>query len=181
MCTELRTMGLTFQLRFQEAASYAGIEFSPTAIGRSLGVSKQTAQYWMTTGEPKAAMVFRIADTWTVDARWLATGQGTMLPPPGGQGLSADEVEMIRRYRKAEPRSRASILAVAKTLKKATAMLALVAIGWAAPFDKTQIAYASVRPESGLITHWHAFVAWLRQALFRVPYESAQTSDAAIA
>ena len=169
-------------MRFQEAAAYAGIEFSPTAIGRSLGVSKQTAQYWMTTGEPKAAMVFRIADTWTVDARWLATGQGSMLPPPSGPGLSSDEVEMIRRYRKAEPRARPSILAVAKTLGKAAAIVAFVAAAWAAPFNKTQIAYAfSPRLDNGINTHWRAFVAWLRKSLMCISSHRASTSDAAIA
>lgn len=175
-------MGLNFQSRFQEAAAYAGVEFSPTAIGRSLGVSKQTAQYWMTTGEPKAAMVFRIADTWTVDARWLATGQGTMLPPPGGPGLSADEIEMIRRYRKAEPRTRASILAVAKTLGKAAAIVAFVVASWSAPFNKTQIAHASsLRPEDGQFTHWRAFIAWLRKSLMWLSSHRTPTSDTAIA
>ena len=175
-------MGPTFQSRFQEAAAYAGVEFSPTAIGRSLGVSKQTAQYWMTTGEPKAAMIFRIADTWTVDARWLATGQGTMLPPPGGPGLSSDEIEMIRRYRKAEPRTRLSILAVAKTLGKAAAIVAFAAGIWTAPFNKTQIATASsLRPEGAVNTHWRALLVWLLNAFAWISSHQAHISDNAIA
>ena len=174
-------MSPTFQSRFQEAAAYAGVEFAPTSVGRSLGVSKQTAQYWMTTGEPKAAMVFRIADSWNVDARWLATGQGTMLHPPSGPGLSADEIEMIRRYRKAEPRTRVSILAVAKTLGKAAAIVAFVIATWSAPFNKTQIANASsLRPERDANTHWRAFVAWLVK-LTCFSSQHATTSDALIA
>ena len=172
-------MGPTFQTRFQEAARYAGVEFSPTAIGRSLGVSKQTAQYWMTTGEPKAAMIFRIADSWNVDARWLATGQGSITPPPGGPGLSVEEVEILRRYRRAEPRTRAAILSVAKTLGKAAAIVGFV-VGSAA-FDITKTAVASSRPQSAINTHSRAFRRLFRRALLWLTSRSESISDAAIA
>jgi hypothetical protein len=132
-------MRLSFQTRLQEAAAYAGTEWSPTAIGESLGVTRQKAYLWMTTGEPRAAAVFNIADRWRVDARWLATGRGSMLPPPSGPDLSDDEVEMLKRYRKAEPRVRTSIIAMAKSLAKAASLGAVL---WLSPqFNNNAIAH----------------------------------------
>jgi hypothetical protein len=142
-------MRLSFQTRLQEAAAYAGIEWSPTAIGESLGVTRQKAYLWMTAGEPRAAAVFNIADRWRVDARWLATGRGSMLPPPSGPDLSDDEVEMLKRYRKAEPRVRTSIIAMAKSLAKAASLGAVL---WLSPqFNNNAIAAEKLDLSTGLI------------------------------
>lgn len=71
-----------FLERLQLAAEYAGVQFSQTAIARSLGIRrKQTVDRWFQGSEPRALMIFHIADTWGVSARWLATGVGDMVPP----------------------------------------------------------------------------------------------------
>lgn len=127
-----------FRDRLRESAEYAGVEYSPTAIGRALGVSKQTVHQWMMSSEPRPAMLFHIADSWNVDARWLATGDGEMRPPPGGPGLSADEIEMLKRYRKVEPRNRSSIVTIAKSLAKVGGIAALTVGAFA--FNKNSFA-----------------------------------------
>ncbi len=70
---------MEFSDRLKAAARHAEVEWSQTAVARSLGYSKQTVDRWFGSGEPKAAQVFAIADRWKVDARWLATGQGDMV------------------------------------------------------------------------------------------------------
>lgn len=93
-----------FADRLREAASYAGAEFSQTAIANSLGIKKQTVDRWFRGGEPRPHMIFHIADRWKVDARWLATEEGYMLPhPPTGGGLTTQERELVDRYRQADP------------------------------------------------------------------------------
>lgn len=73
-----------FRDRLKEAAEHARVEYGQTAIARSLEVSKQTVDQWMGKGRPAPESIFRIADRWKVDARWLATEEGQMLPvkPP---------------------------------------------------------------------------------------------------
>jgi len=129
-----------FGERLKLAAEFAGVEFSATVLARELRVSKQKAHCWMTHTEPRATMVFRIADTFHVDPRWLATGEGEMTPPPtGGSGLSAYEIDVIKRIRRARPHSRPGILAMVKTLSKAATVLAFVAMGTLG-FNKTSFA-----------------------------------------
>lgn len=104
-----------FSERLREAASYAGVEYSQTAIARSLNTSKQTVDRWFADTEPRAAMIFYIADTWNVSARWLATGEGSMVdaPPPGG-GLTPDEHVLIKRYRSSPAGYRNSLKTILK-------------------------------------------------------------------
>lgn len=74
---------MRFWERFQKAAEHAKVAWSPTVIGAALGLRKQTVARWMdeaADGDPSGANVFLIADRWKVDARWLATGEGEMLP-----------------------------------------------------------------------------------------------------
>ncbi len=142
-----------FRERLKKAAAYAGVDYSQTAIARSLGINKQTVDRWMGDGEPRPAMIFHIADTWHVDARWLATGDGNISPDPSGPGaaLTVEELDLLRRYRKAPARSRTSILAVAKALWKPAAV-ALFATGLIG-FDKTSFAAAFDRQVSEFNTH----------------------------
>lgn len=154
-----------FSERLRDAAEHAGVEFSPTAIGRALGISKQTAHKWMIGGEPRGAMVFHIADTWRVDPRWLATGNGHMLLPPGGPGLSADEIEILKRYRGAGPRARPSIVAVVKSLAKTAGVAVLVISFSMVGFNKTSVAaQAPLRAQFDSNTHWFALRRFLRRA-----------------
>ena len=109
-----KNSGQEFRERLKPSADYAGIEYSQTAIARSLGASKQTVDRWMAGGEPRPAMVFHIADSWGVDARWLATGEGEMIPLAGGQGLRVDEHELIHCYRNSDTDRRKALREVAK-------------------------------------------------------------------
>lgn len=69
-----------FNERLREAAAYASVEYSQTAIANSLGIRKQTVDRWFSGYEPRPAMLFHMADRWGVDARWLATEEGEMIP-----------------------------------------------------------------------------------------------------
>jgi transcriptional regulator with XRE-family HTH domain len=70
---------MKFSERLKKATARAGIEWSQTAIGKALGVSKQTADRWMGDGQPAADTIFKVADALKVDARWLATEEGLMV------------------------------------------------------------------------------------------------------
>jgi hypothetical protein len=124
LCQDVRTMR-PFRDRLREAAAYAGIAYSPTTIGRALGVAKQTVHPWMGDGEPRAAMVFRIADLWGVNPRWLATEEGAMVQEPPSSGLTLHELEILRRYRTADPQWRQSLRMMAKAAAKVAVALAL--------------------------------------------------------
>lgn len=67
-----------FRDRLKEAAKHAGVEYSQTAIAKSLEVSKQTVDQWMANGRPTPETIFRIADKWRLNPRWLAIGDGEM-------------------------------------------------------------------------------------------------------
>lgn len=122
-----------FRERLKEAAAYAGVEYSQTAIARSLNTSKQTVDRWMNDGEPRPAMVFHIADTWNINARWLATDEGDMVsPPPPGGILSPDEHVLVRKYRSSAPAFRNSL----KTILKIACLLAVI-LPAAAPKDSS--------------------------------------------
>lgn len=67
-----------FKDRLKEAAAKAGIEYKPTPIAKSLGISKQTAFQWMDKGRPTPENIFLIADKWGFNPRWLAIEEGPM-------------------------------------------------------------------------------------------------------
>lgn len=67
-----------FKERFREAAEKVGVEYKPTPIAKALGVSKQTVHQWMDKGSPSAEYIFRIADRWGMNPRWLAIEEGPM-------------------------------------------------------------------------------------------------------
>lgn len=96
---------MTFRERFQRAAVLARVEWSPTEIGRALGKSKQTVARWMDSSTPPAEEIFHIADKWKVDARWLATGEGSMIPrvamqpsAPEYRAFSEDALQLARQF-----------------------------------------------------------------------------------
>jgi hypothetical protein len=109
----MRTMR-PFRDRLRKAAAYAEVDYSPTAIGKSLGIAKQTVHPWMRAGEPRAEIIFRIADLWKVNARWLATEKGAMVRETPSAGLTRDEHEILRRYRAAGPQWRQALRLMAK-------------------------------------------------------------------
>lgn len=154
-----------FRDRLRKAAAHAGVDYSQTAIAKSLGVMKQTVDRWMGDGEPRPAMVFHIGDKWHVDPRWLATGEGSMTQPPSGSGLTAEELEIIKSYRRSEPRSRVSLRAIVKTLSKPFGVAALT-IGLTTGFNNKLIAAPSLVHNATVITIAKSLVrAFLRSLL----------------
>lgn len=114
-----------FRDRLKQASARAGVEYSQTEIARSLGIGKQTVDRWFAGGSPKPDMLYRIAEMWQVDARWLATGEGNMIPAQ--QVLSVPERELIQSYRKAGPQKRLMLQAVIRAMGK-TVVVASLAI-----------------------------------------------------
>lgn len=102
---------MKFSERLRKAAAYAQVEWGQSAIAKSLGIERrQTVDRWMGDGTPSPEMVFHIADTWNVDARWLATGKGDMIAGKSADGaLKPDEEDMVARYRGADPRWKLSL------------------------------------------------------------------------
>ncbi len=103
-------MAQPFRDRLKLAAAHARIEYSQTAIAKSVGASKQTVDRWMGDGMPTPSMLFAIADQWGVEPRWLATGVGPMARQAGALGaIGAHEAELLTRYRAADPRWQLSL------------------------------------------------------------------------
>lgn len=123
---EERRPDMDFPTRLKRAVDHAGLDWSQTRLAEYFGTKKQTVDGWMRGSEPLATMLFSVADKLGVDARWLATGEGSMLPPPGGPGLKTDELELVRGYRSAPSQHRASIRVMAKTLAKGMLAAALL-------------------------------------------------------
>jgi transcriptional regulator with XRE-family HTH domain len=104
----------TFRGRLEQACSHAKVAFSQSAIGKALTkdgqvVDRRTVARWFGEGLPSPEMLFRIADAFGVDARWLATGQGTMLPNGTGTKHEAHEEMLLEQYRAADPRWKLSL------------------------------------------------------------------------
>lgn len=103
-------MATPFRDRLKQAATYAKVGYSQTEIARALGLErKQTVDRWMGDGTPTPQMIFHIADVWRVDARWLATGEGEMIPRAGSSDLSQQEEDLVARFRSADPRWQLSL------------------------------------------------------------------------
>lgn len=110
-----------FRDRLKQAAKHAGVEFSQTAIAKSLGLkNKQTVDRWMGDGMPSPEMIYRIADAWRVDPRWLATDEGDMLPSsrtahqPTAVYSVAGAAELVEHFEKAPAPWRAILLLLTK-------------------------------------------------------------------
>lgn len=84
---------MPFNDRLKSAARHAGVEWSQTAVAKSLGYSKQTVDRWFGPGEPKPAQIFSIAELWKVSPRWLATGAGPMVPTTADEAHAKDARE----------------------------------------------------------------------------------------
>lgn len=93
---------MTFQERLKKAAEQAKVPWGQTAVAKSLGLKKQTVDRWFDKGEPKPAQLFLIADKWKVSVRWLATGDGSMLPSQpqsSPSDITAREEILLHLYR----------------------------------------------------------------------------------
>jgi len=118
-----------FPDRLRQAALYRRVDYSPTVIGRSLGIAKQTVHRWMAgTSIPSPENIFLIADLWQVNARWLATGEGNMLSVPENVALTKQESELVNAYRSAAPDGKNSLRSLARVVGRGVfaMMLALI-------------------------------------------------------
>lgn len=105
-----KEMDTDFPARLRAAAAHAKVDFQPTAIGKFVGVNKQTAATWIAGSLPRSEKIFEVADAFGVDPRWFATGEGQMLTKPGvDAGLQPHEEDLVSRYRVADPRWQLSL------------------------------------------------------------------------
>jgi transcriptional regulator with XRE-family HTH domain len=91
-----------------------------TAIGLSLGVSKQTISAWRNgTRSPKKSMLLKIAESYSTTPEWLL---GWDLPAPdisvAPVSLSGTEKELIMAFRAADDRARADAMNTLKSHPK---------------------------------------------------------------
>lgn len=103
-----RILDEDFGVLLQKAAAHAHVPYKQTEIGNRLGVNRQTVDTWMKGSFPRPDMLFKIADSFGVDARWLATGEGEMLSAANRQ-LSPEEEDLLARYKNSDPRWRLSL------------------------------------------------------------------------
>jgi len=76
-----------FGERLKQAADKAKIPYSQTSMALCLGVSKQHVDSWMKGSLPRADQLWKIAERFGVDARWLATGK----PPTMSETVHSDK------------------------------------------------------------------------------------------
>lgn len=96
--------------RLRAAAAHAKVDYSPTALGKILGVNKQTAATWMAGSMPRGDKLFQHADKLGVDPRWLATGRGDMLArAPLPAEMPPEEISLLDRYRACDSRWKLSL------------------------------------------------------------------------
>jgi len=105
--------------RLRKAAAYALIGDSQAEIAQALDVTRQTVNVWFVRGgTPEADLIFWIAERFGVDARWLKTGDGAMIPEAATTPLSTDERELVKNYRSATPMVRAVISSMTRAACK---------------------------------------------------------------
>lgn len=114
-----------FRERLQQAARWAGAGESQATMATSLSLNRQTINRWFQGGEPNADMLLHIARTWGVDAEWLKSGKGEMLPKPSADGLSGEERDLIKHYRSATPQVRQVISTMARAVRKSMVAIAM--------------------------------------------------------
>lgn len=157
-----------FRDRLRMAAEYRGVHFGPTAIGKALGIRKQTVDRWLHGSMPEPDAISRISQTWGVDWEWLATGSGEMLPRTKEKDdLNSQERELVYTFRKLDTERRTSLQSIVKALAKASviAWLAVMSTSYPPP------AIAGLHNAfSGLNTHCGRLVLnlliWLKKLFF---------------
>lgn len=115
---------MNFRERLQQAAKWAGVGDSQSSIASSLRLNRQTINRWFQGGEPNAELLLHVARSWGVDAEWLKSGKGDMLPP--ADELPTDEMELLRDYRKASMQTRQQIRTMVRALRKSMIAIAMV-------------------------------------------------------
>lgn len=116
---------MTFYERLLQAAAHAGVSTKQSDIARALGIARQKVSKWKDGSIPETPTIYDIAKRWEVDHVWLASGDGQMIPSPAAQGLSQEELQIIKFYRNAQPQRRKALYDMAKALGKAIFLAAL--------------------------------------------------------
>lgn len=128
----------TFKDRLRRAADYAGVEFAPQPIARSLGIARrQTVARWLEGSVPEQEMIFHIASAWKVDPVWLGTGAGDMYPKTP-TGLTQRELELLQTYRQLDSAKRSSVFSIVRALAKAVVVLVITTAPLHPPPDLTK-------------------------------------------
>jgi len=123
MRSEIQVRGVNGNMIFLErlklAARHSGVGESQAEIATSLKLSRQTVNRWFKGGSPNRAMISTIAQTWGVNAEWLASGTGTLNGVTAPKDATEDELELLATYRSATAKVRKIILSIAKAARKA--------------------------------------------------------------
>lgn len=164
----------TFIDRLVQAARHAGVESTQAGIAASLDLSKQTVWRWFREGiEPSAENGFDIARRWSVDAEWLKSGEGDMLPKPSPD-LPPDERELLKDYRLAPSQVRKVIRNMARAARKSIVTIAAVIPPFLAPQQSDAAIYHNknswpfARQVADLNTHWASIRYIASQWLARI-------------
>lgn len=116
---------MAFRDRLLMAAAHAGVPGRQSDIARFLGLNRQTVNRWFRGTIPDTPMIVLTAKAFGVDATWLATEQGQMIPGTPSQGLTVEERDLIRFYRNAQPSRKKALYDMAKALGKVAVIVAL--------------------------------------------------------
>lgn len=157
-CQDTRTMKRPFPDRLKQVASHVNVEYASTALGRFLGVSKQTVNEWMQGGEPSRRHALLISERCGVDLHWLMTDEGDMVPTPVKDDLTAEERMILRSYRRAGPDWKRAFISLARGVVKTTLLLSALLL-YPPPSDAGYFFSAS-RTVSIMLN-------WLKGLLFR--------------
>lgn len=161
----VRTVETTFIDRLKQAALYRRAEWSPTVIGRALGLPKQTVHRWMQgSSTPSPENVFLIADAWRMSARWLATGEGGMLELSASEVLNKQEAEILTAYRGAPADGKSSLRTLARVVSR-SALLVFLALALWQP-SPSEAAFSSRVAE--FVYYVKSLGRWFRVLLARV-------------
>ena len=173
---DMRTME-TFADRLKRACAYARVDYRPTKIAKNLGLVKQTVHRWMKQpgekghAEPTPEHIFLIANSWKVNPKWLATGDGAMLTIDPVEHLTKQELELIAAYRSAQQDGKNTLRAVAKAVGK-SALAVVLGLSLQAEPEASQILHNSFSHYT-LITRLRLWLRTLVIGVFNLAKQSS--------
>lgn len=156
--------------RLQLAARHAGVGDSQSEIATDLGLKRQTVNHWFNKGAPEAENLALIEKRWGISGEWLRSGEGSMLPQPSTDGLTEEERNLVKDYRRAPADRRPMILSIVRAAKKAVVTIAAAIPPLLASPNHTDAAILHKQncvPEGTVIhiaCHW--IISWLRSLRF---------------
>lgn len=153
-----------FSERLQQAAKHVGAGETQAEIAADLGLKRQTVNHWFRKGAPEAENLALIEKRWGVNGEWLRSGDGEMLPQPSTDGLSSDERELVKDYRRASPKVREVISTIVRAARKSMVAICLSIPPLMAPNE----ADAGMLHNSFSATcfrNMHCILRWLRSLL----------------